>query len=119
MIPKKYFVVSVTFIVLLLTLPHPVSAHLAGQPPFFLINGKYSSYYPIYVSSLKDFLLPQDSAPENYLVNQPLSFEIDQQMLPYPEDVLGKIIYMWDFGDGTKTTGVKRSIAIRKWDHIS
>lgn len=90
---------------LFLLFPPLTSAHLSGQPPFFLVNGKYSGFYPVYVTSLKNFLLSQDSAPDNYLINQPLQFEIDQTMLPFPPDVLGKITYAWDFGDGSKTTG--------------
>jgi len=81
-------------------------AHLAGQPPFFLINGTYTGYYPVYVTSLKDFVLPQDTAPENYLPNQSLNFEIDSAMLPFPQSIIDKTTFSWDFGDGTKAEGL-------------
>jgi len=86
--------------------PTSVQAHLAGQPPFFLINGTYTGFYPVYVTSLKDFILPQDTAPENYLVNQTLYFEIDSKMLPFPQSVIDKTTFSWDFGDGTKADGL-------------
>ena len=80
-------------------------AHIAGQPPFFKMNDKYADYYPVYSTSLSDFTLPQDLAPENYLVNEPVQFEIDTKMLPFPPEVIEKIEYTWDFGDGTKGEG--------------
>ncbi len=81
-------------------------AHLTGQPPFFLINGTYTGFYPVYVSSLPTFPLPQDSAPENYLINQSLDFEMDSAMLPFPQSVIDKTTFNWDFGDGTKAKGL-------------
>lgn len=95
-----------TFLVLALFLfPKNVSAHIAGQPPFFLMNEKYAEYYPVYTTSVKGFTLPQDIAPEKYLINQPVSFEIDREMLPFPPEITGTIIFTWDFGDGTTGTG--------------
>ena len=82
------------------------SAHFSGQPPFFLMNGKYADFYPIAVTSLKDFVLPQDIAPETYLINTPISFEIDKKMLPFPDEVIDKTTFSWDFGDGTKGVGL-------------
>ena len=79
-----------------------IYAHIAGQPPFFKMNDKYADYYPVYSTSLSDFTLPQDLAPENYLVNELVQFEIDTKMLPFPPEVIEKIEYTWDFGDGTK-----------------
>lgn len=90
-------------------LPQPASAHIAGQPPFFLMNDRYADYYPIYSTSLKDFTLPQDIAPENYLVNEPITFEIDTQMLPFPPEVTEQITFSWDFGDGTTGEGTKNT----------
>ncbi len=88
-------------------IPTSVSAHLSGQPPFFLIDGKYTGFYPVYVTSLNNFILPQDSTPQNYLVNTPLHFELDANMLPFPDSVIAKTTFHWDFGDGTKTDGLK------------
>lgn len=87
----------------------PALAHTSGQPPFFKINGKYSGLYPVPSTSLPDFNLPQDLAPENYLANQKLDFEIDTQYLQVPKDIVAKTIFSWDFGDGEKGSGLKLS----------
>lgn len=95
------------FIILsiLLVFPPPLRAHIAGQPPFFKINDKYADYYPVYSTSLSDFTLPQDLAPENYLINEQIQFEIDTKMLPFPPEIIEQITYTWDFGDGTTGEG--------------
>lgn len=102
---KNFLYLFSCLLIFFLLATKPSLAHLSGQPPFFLVNGKFSGFYPIYVTSLKDFSLPQDIAPETYLINQPLSFEIDQTMLPFPPDVIPKMTYSWDFGDGNKGQG--------------
>lgn len=100
------FVIIYCLFFLLWLTPSTSYAHVAGQPPFFLINGTYAGFYPVFVTSLPDFILPQDSAPENYLINQPLTFELDSAMLPFPPSVIDKTTFSWDFGDGTKTEGL-------------
>jgi hypothetical protein len=69
------------------------------------MNGKYAEYYPVYTTSLKDFTLPQDIAPETYVINEPVVLEIDKEMLPFPPAIIDTIVFTWDFGDGTKGTG--------------
>jgi len=110
----KKILVLLFLSVFLIVKPHLVSAHLSGQPPFFLINGTYTGFYPVYVTSLKDFVLPQDTAPENYLLGQELGFEIDSAMLPFPQDIINKITFTWDFGDGTKNKGLKIKHSYKK-----
>jgi hypothetical protein len=92
----------------LFILPSHIFAHGPGQPPMFLINGKYSDYYPIQTTTTV-FDLPQDIAPETYLVNKPITFELDMKELAnsVPEEVLNKTRFDWDFGDGKKAEGVK------------
>ncbi len=101
---RKVFIIC--YLLSLWFLPRNIYAHVAGQPPFFLINGIYSGFYPVFVTSLPNFILPQDSAPENYLINQSLNFQIDSAMLPFPQDVIDKTTFSWDFGDGTKAEGL-------------
>jgi len=92
---------------------HPVSAHTAGQQPFFKINGTYSNLYPIQSNSyINDFVLPQDQAPEHYLVHTPITFEIDRTQLltMMVEQTIQLTKFQWDFGDGTKGgTGLKNT----------
>ncbi len=92
----------------------PVSAHLVGQPPFFKVNGLYSQLYPVPVTSLNNFDLPQDSAPDNYLVNVPISFEFDEARLPAPKDIIEKTKFDWDFTDGSHGEGLKQTHTFTK-----
>src|SRR5579884_4292014 len=92
----------------------PVSAHLAGQPPFFVINDKYSNLYPVPLTSLSDFPLPQDLAPATYLVNTDLDMKFDITKLPAPPDVVKKTQFFWDFGDGDKGTGLEMHHTYKK-----
>jgi len=87
----------------------PVSAHLSGQPPYLMINGKYTNLYPVPVSSLENFSLPQDNAPENYIVDQKLSFIMEVDKLPAPPEVVKKTTFTWDFGDGNKSVGLSQT----------
>ena len=85
------------------------SAHLIGQPPFLKINGQYANLYPVPLTSLYNFDLPQDLAPENYLVNQPINFELDKDRLPAPPDIVSKTKFDWDFTDGSHAQGLKNT----------
>lgn len=98
-----------TVVVLFFLLTVPVSAHVFGQPPYFKINGQYSNLYPVPLTSFADFNLPQDLAPQNYLVGQKLSFELDENRLPAPPEIVEKTNFTWDFGDGGTGTGLKNS----------
>lgn len=91
---------------LLFFLPFPVFAHGLTEAPFFKVNGKYTNSYEVPTSSLSDFDLPEDAAPENYLVGKQVNFEVDKSRLPVPEDIVGKTDFRWDFGDGTTGSGL-------------
>lgn len=91
-----------------------VSAHLFGQPPFFKVNGDYANLYPVPVSSLYNFDLPQDLTPSNYLLNQPISFELDKARLPTPADIVAKTKFSWDFGDGERGEGLTNTHTYKK-----
>ncbi len=81
-------------------------AHLSNGLPFFKINGQYSALYPVPVTSLENFNLPQDLAPSNYLVNQSLNFEIDITKFSVAPEIVAKTKYNWDFGDGAQVHGL-------------
>lgn len=94
----------------------PVLAHGVGLPPFYKINGQYAGSYPLqlaYVTS-SSMEIPQDIAPENYLVNQPISFSIETDKLPFSSDVAKKTTFTTDFGDGTKSILLADSHAYSK-----
>lgn len=104
---KRFF--SLLILPILLFSPQVAKAHIAGQPPFFLMNEKYADYYPVYSTSITNFTLPQDMAPENYLIDEPIAFKIDKDMLPFPPEVIEQITFSWDFGDGTTGEGTENS----------
>src|SRR5581483_363653 len=112
----KKIILSIFVLLYVIVLPQPVAAHLAGQPPFFKVNGTFSGYYPVYSSSLSDFPLPQDVGPSNYLVNQTIDFEIDTKELMriIPQDIIRATKFVWDFGDGTKGEGLKNTHSYKK-----
>ncbi len=102
----NFLLVFLTFSFFLFTLPYPVYAHLIGQPPFLKINGQYANLYPVPLTSLYDFNLPQDLAPENYLVNQPINFELVSERLPAPPNIVAITKFDWDFADGSHGNGL-------------
>lgn len=99
---------------LFLAKPNITFAHEEGQSSFFLINNKYADLYPIYTTSLPNFKLPQDLAPENYLVSKPINFEIDSDALPFSKQVTDQTTFHWDFGDGEITEGLVNSHIYKK-----
>lgn len=104
----RFVIVFVSCFLFLIT-SGDVRAHAAGQPPFFKVNGRYSPLYPVPTTSLTDFPLPQDTGPENYLVNEPIVFEIDSSQLAVPQDIFARTKFTWDFGDGGAGSGSKLS----------
>lgn len=102
------------FVALSLNTSAPSFAHLPGQPPFFRVNEIFSPYYRVPTTSLNDFPLPQDMGPTEYTVGTPLSLEIDPSQLQVPDDIIKKTTFAWDYGDGTKGTGLKNTHTYKK-----
>jgi hypothetical protein len=95
--------------------PHKVDAHLPGQEPYFKINNKFTSLYPVLlVPSSGEFTLPQDIAPDRYKVNEEISFEIVKDKLPFSTETVDNSEFYWDFGDGQKTTGLSNTHTFTK-----
>jgi hypothetical protein len=107
-------ILSLLFLLLPVT---TVSAHMAGQPPFFRVNGIFSNFYPVPMGSyiaLHPF--PQDLAPDIYRTGTPiqLAFDFDQLSQVVPPEVINKTNFIWDFGDGTIGNGQKNNHAYKK-----
>lgn len=84
-----------------------ILAH-SGGIPFVKMNGQETKVYTKEeFASIGDTPIPSDIAPENYLVNQTISFEVDPEKLPYPKEVLEQATYSWNFGDGREIRGNK------------
>lgn len=73
--------------------------HLAGQPPFFKINGVFTDLYPVPTTSVVDFRLPQDKPPKLFTVGEAIQFEMDKNSMPVPPQVVDVTTFDWDFGD--------------------
>lgn len=83
-----------------------VFAHLSG-PPYVKVNGIYAQSNPIltYTTPIAMTLGSDLATPSAYVVNRPITFEIDEQFFPNPyvggtEKVTA--MYRWDFGDKTQ-----------------
>lgn len=98
---------------LVIGLFNPAAAHIMGQPPFFTVNGKLSGFYHVPLTT-SQIPLPLDSSPEEYLINQRLEFKIETAVLPYSEETLRQSTLNWDFGDGTKGTGLANTHTYNK-----
>lgn len=109
---KLFTILAACFLYLVST--SAAYAHAVGQPPFFKVNGKYSPLYPVPTTSLTDFNLPQDSGPDNYLVNDPITFEIDYTQLGVPREIFDKTMFTWEMGDGGNASGPKVTYTYRR-----
>lgn len=110
---KKLLLLPICILVSLFV-TQTVSAHMPGQQPYFLINGKYCGFYNIPSTSLADFPLPQDAAPQNFVVNEKINFSLDTKKLPVDPSIISKTKFIWDFGDGEKGTGLQNTYAYKK-----
>ncbi len=80
--------------------PTHASAHVGGVP-FLKINGQFAPANVAYFTNpnLK-VELPQDMGYEKYLVNTPISFEIDREAIPVQKDLLDSATFRWSFEEG-------------------
>lgn len=92
------------------SLTNSASAHMPGQPSFFVLNGKYADFYPGALNAMPDPNAPQDIAPEKYQANIPINFMTDTTKFPQatPEQV-AKTEFSWTFGDGSTGSGLKNA----------
>ena len=112
----KKIIFLLTFLILSAVeglLPSTTHANGAGLPAFFKINDTLAVSNPLqqFGITASSFLIPQDLAPENYIVKEPIQFDIDQKPLQsvIPPELLKKTTYTWDFGDGTKSEGLQNT----------
>jgi hypothetical protein len=108
---KSFLFILIAFIFLLF--PSIAYANGAGLPAFFKINNKLAVSNPLQTFGITSstFLIPQDFAPENYLVNKPINFVVDETRLQdvIAPELLKTTQFSWEFGDGTKAVGLENS----------
>lgn len=84
-------------------LPATASAHFGNGPPFMKINGTYSQTNP-YNQGSATLIMSWDSAPATYLVNKPVTFEIDLPVLmaatTVPQAYMKDIKLRWSVATG-------------------
>lgn len=86
----------------------PVYGHAADMPPFLKINDEFTKIYQVPFPSTgeEDFFLPQDIGLTPYLVNEPIHFTLETKQLPFAPELVGQVVFLWEFGDGAKSEGV-------------
>jgi hypothetical protein len=99
------FKVSITTFLffLFLLLPQNASAHLGGGPPFMKIDGKYSQTNPNNQGS-STMTMSWDTPPAAYLVNKPITFDLDVPVLlqatTVPPEYAKDIKIRWSIATG-------------------
>lgn len=110
---NKYKLTSFLLVLILFfTLVSSASAHRQGIPILKINNKLVEIYFDKYFSgNVFDLPYDADRAPENYVINQPLEFELDISKFPITPEILEKSEFIWKFGDGTeeRTTGKVKS----------
>ncbi len=104
----KNLVLIATGILITLNLFSSKTLAHSGGVPFVKINGQDTKIYTKEEYALiNDVPIPSDIAPENFLINQTISFEVDPEKLSYPKEVTDQATYTWSFGDGQQANGKK------------
>lgn len=89
-----------------LLLARPILAHTGGLPTYFKINDQYAIPTSLQAAAITKpaFPIPQDVAPEDYLTNQSITFNVDTDMLlqVLPTEIINHTKFYLDFGDGSK-----------------
>src|SRR3989344_3496302 len=80
--------------------PNFVYAHLENPSHFLKINGKHTNHYQITSTSLEGFMVPNHQAPENYIVNQTINFEVDTLSLKNARGDVDQDLFIFDFSGG-------------------
>src|SRR5437667_461377 len=78
----------------LIVLPQATQAHIGGLP-FFKTNGEYSAVYTVPSLSTPDLPVPQDVATGTYVVDEPVTFAIDTNILQIPGSVVQATNFDW------------------------
>jgi PKD domain len=88
--------------------PSSVFAHGAGLPPVVSVNGQLVNQNAVgQVNYLSGIWVPEDKAPSTYVLNSPITFELDLETLGVLTPDAQNSAISWDFGDGSALEGVK------------
>jgi|SRR3989344_2023494 len=88
-------------------LPEKILAHQTVKPHFLKADQEYAEIYPVKYKSVQTFELPKEIITKQFLINQPINFEIDSSHLSYLKSINERTNFVWDFGDGEKGQGLK------------
>lgn len=86
-------------------------AHDMSETPFFTVNGVGAHPNPLHTAGIEPskVIIPHDIMQVTYLINQQLFFKLTEEQVSerFPESIYGPVEFSWDFGDGTKATGIE------------
>ena len=104
----KFLTYLILLLPVFLLIPQHASAHAGGGPPFVLINNKYAQTSSLFLGAPTEngLNVPQDTAPDNYVVNTPISFSIDTKQLSIDPSVIDDLIFKWSITTGSNFTEV-------------
>src|SRR3989344_2090190 len=97
---KLFWLFSILSFLPIVIFPSFIYAHVENPSHFLKINGKYTNHYHITSTSLEGFDVPSHQAPENYVVNQTIHFEIDTLALKNARGDVDQDLFIFEFSGG-------------------
>jgi|SRR3990167_4407171 len=101
------FAIFLGLILAWIFLPGDTLAHQTMKPHYLKADLEFAEFYPVKYNSVQTFELPKEIITKQFLVNQPINFEIDSSHLGYLKSINVQTDFIWDFGDGEKGQGLK------------
>ncbi len=108
---RRFLAIVILFLIVILSIPRGASAHGSG-PPYLKVNGKYAPTNQSVLAGDSRMSMGLDLSPDDkYLVNTPISFEIDLAYFPVSEELRAQMEYRWrwDAEDTNYSYGLKTS----------
>ena len=98
----RIFICFLVFCFFYILLTNTASAHTGGGPPFVLVNGKYAITSPLFLGSPTEngLNIPQDIAPERFLINKDITLAVDTTQLSIDPSVTENLEFRWSFSNG-------------------
>src|SRR5581483_8073256 len=87
--------ISLCALILLLTVPANIFAHVQSGPPYLVVNSEYADTTPIISSG--QIVVPQDITTTNILVGTEVIFRVDLSRLTVPPTVAQASKWRWKF----------------------
>lgn len=96
---SKITVVLIIVSLVGLIFPKNVNSHAGHGPPAIKVNGQLVQTPNPYNFTTTKIPIAGEFAPENYLVDKEISFEIDKSLLVYTPEVISQAEFRWNLGE--------------------